>query len=760
MSIIRSLFGRRSLENPSQPLDPWAGDDAGVAGSLSSSGAVVSRTKVLGLAAVWRAVSLISRTVAKLPLGVYRHVHPGREIDPAHPAHAILCTRPNDCMTPFVLKQVLQHHVLTAGNGYAYIARRQDGRPLELWPLNPDRTYPVRANGVLYYVHELQSGELRRLPAADVLHGKGLGYDGMQGYPVLSIARESLGLGLAAQGYGSVYFRNSARASVVLQHPGKLSKDARANLRESWERMHSGLDNAHRTAILEEGMQAKEMSSNAKDAQLLETRSFSVKEVANWFGIPPHKLGDSGTTSYGSLEQENQSFLDDAVDPWLVMWEEECESKLLTDYQRDRCTHSVCFDRFPLVRADLGQRGAFYTQALTSGWMSRDEVRARENMNPIPGGDGSRYFLPLNLGQAGGDPDGPDGPAVAPGSRLLDVPDRRQLADYDCGPAAVQSVCDYWSVGLADRSAYLDALETTRTAGTRPAAILGLLSRLGLVTTAAAEREPADLARWFSQGQPVLCPIQAGEPGAGSSGHWVTVVGTGLGQVFVLDPAAGLRMFTEEDWLSRWHDTDADGTRYDRYAIAVGEELPVQVEEPEDVTEGDDADGDPPSPKPGKASPKPSPKADPKADPKPAGDAARTQALTQAHRALLADVVGRMVRRIGTHARRAAGKPGTFLAWLDAVTSEHRAVIAEALEPAVLALGLVQGRALRPGDLADSLLAEVRTALLDLSGTCTASTLAPSVDTRLAAWETAPGELQAFRNLFPGDDDDVSSRKA
>lgn len=671
---------RRSMENPRKPLDPWSqafGEN--VDGSLSASGIRVNREKALTLGAFWRAVNLISGTVAKLPLGVYRKADPvGIELDPRQPAHRLLRREPNEAMTAFTFKQTLQAHATIHGNGYAYIVRRADGSPCELWPLDPERTYPVRECGKLWFVHELSgSGEKRKLPHCDVLHVMGLSHDGLEGYGLLSKMKEAAGGALAMQAFTNVFYRNNARPNVVLQHPGRLNAEARRNLREGWERMYSGLDNAHRVAVLEEGVSAQAMSINAGEAQLIESKQFSLTDLANWTNLPPHKLGAMTNVSYGSLEQENQAFLDDAIDPWLVRWEEQCELKLLSSYQRARETHCISFDRFPLVRADLQQRGEYYVKAITTGWMSPDEARAREGLNPIPGGAGRAYFFPLNVQPYGIDPDGPDGPAVAPGTELLAVPGLRQEGDYDCGPAAVQAVCRFFGVGPAARADYIDALDTTKREGTRPSAVLSYLSRLdGLVTTAAGGLTVADLGRFFAAGQPVLCPIQSPSPGGGPTvGHWVTVIGTGLGMVFVQDPAAGQTMHTEEDWLDRWADRDADGVSYERYGIAVGRELMAAP-----ITTGGSGGGE-------------------------GND--RQARLTATVRDVLLDAVTRMVRRVRHAAERAAtGGVGRFAAWLQrTMRADHGDAVESSLRLPLAAWEEATGRTgdRLPGGLLDDL---------------------------------------------------------
>jgi len=710
--VVSGLI-RRSLENPRRPLDPW--DQAlgeTIDGSLSVAGVRVSREKALTFSAVWRAVSLISRTVAKLPLGAYRNAHPNRERDADHEADWLLRCQPNDAMTPFVYKQLVVNHVLLEGNHYSYIDRLASSRPVALLPLDPRRTYPVREGKRLWYVHELKGGELRRLDPADVFHVKGLGYDGLTGYNVLSRARDSFGGAIANQAYGGVFYRNAARPNVALKHPGRLSPEARRNLRESWERMHQGLDNAHRTAILEEGLEVVLLTVNAKDAQMIESKQFSLIDVANWFNLPPHKLGANISTSYGSLEQENRNFLDDAIDPWLVAIEEECEAKLLSSYQRNRGTHAIAFDRYPLVQADMQQRGDFYNKAIQSGWMSPDEARGREGMNPMAGGIGKVYFFPLNMARVGGDPDG-DGPAVAPGAKLLKVPDVRQEAPFACGAAVVRSVCDYFGRGARAEAEVIELLGTNKREGTTPAAILGYLSRIGLATVAASEMEVSDLTRRFAEGMPVLCPVQADAPSGTQGGHWVIVIGTGLGHVFVQDPDSaegGRRMIPEEEWLSRWHDRDAEGNAYKQYGIAVAEEIP----EPPAVQQ---------------------PETQP--DPKPA-EADQGGADEAARRGLLCDVLKRMVKRLGTHARRAAGEPRKFGRWLDSIEADHRSVMTEAFAPVAAVLGL--GRA---DHLADMLASEVRAGMLAASE-CQSSELAAKVDEWFSTREATPSSLDTF----------------
>jgi HK97 family phage portal protein len=342
----------------------------------------VSHRKALGYPAVWRAVSLISGDVAKLPLLVYRQNGKNKEPDAKHPAYRVLLRKPNDAMTAFVFKQTLMLHVLTRGNGYAYIDRAANGDVVALLLLDPGAVEPVRVGGVLWYLYRPPGGEWRKLPADDVLHVKGMGYDGLQGYPVLSIAREALGAAIAARDHSARYFANGARPGGVLEHPGKLLDAAIRNLRESWERIHRGLDNAHKIAILQEGVKYVAFNSNARDAQLLETREFDAREVANIFGVPTHKLGDPSKVAYNSLGEENQSYYDDTLSRWLHVFAEEAHDKVLTDKEKAAESHSVDFDYHEIQRANLPQQ-VDYAQKLTqAGIIDVNEARAVFGMNP------------------------------------------------------------------------------------------------------------------------------------------------------------------------------------------------------------------------------------------------------------------------------------------------------------------------------------------------------------------------------------------
>lgn len=375
---------RRNDENPNTPLNLEYPDDAtyGAFGAARSlSGVRVNRRKALGYPAVWRAVNLISGDVAKLPLCVYHQVGRNREAAVDHPAYRLLRRKPNDGMTAFVFKQTIMAHLLTEGNAYAFIDRDKGGRPLNLLLLNPDNTTPIRLGGDPWYVYNV-NGEKRKIPGVDVLHFKGLGFDGLQGYPVLRVAAESLGVALAARDFSGRYFKNDARPGGALIHPGKLTSDARRNMRESWERLHTGLENRHKVAILEEGVTYVPFQVNAKDTQLLQNREFDSREIANIFGVPTHKLGDPSKVAYNSLEQENQSYYDDTLSRWLRLIAEENHDKLLTEEEKAKETHFVDFDYQEIQRANLSAQVTFANTMVAANVIDQNEARAIFGYNP------------------------------------------------------------------------------------------------------------------------------------------------------------------------------------------------------------------------------------------------------------------------------------------------------------------------------------------------------------------------------------------
>jgi HK97 family phage portal protein len=341
-----------------------------------SSGVSVNEQTALNYSAVWAAVQRISGDVGSLPLVLYKRVGDGKEPLRDHPTYRLLHDQPNPDMTAVVFRETMQAHLLTWGNAYAEIDWRGDGRPQALWPIDPSRVTPERdAGGNLYYKVQNYSKADMKFAPENMLHIPGLGFDGTCGYSVIQKARESIGLGIAMERFGGAFFGNGATLGGTLTHPGRLSDQAKKNLRESFNARHRGVDRAHNVGILEEGVVYTPLGVPPDDAQFLESRMFQVTEIARWFQVPPHMLADLTKSAFSNIEQQQIDYYTGTLRRWLVRWEQEINRKLVL------------------------QQGTQFVEHVI-GWLSADDVRAKENMNPLPAEAGRIYLVPINMAPA------------------------------------------------------------------------------------------------------------------------------------------------------------------------------------------------------------------------------------------------------------------------------------------------------------------------------------------------------------------------
>jgi len=415
--MILDQFGRpynASLENPAMSLDdPRTWDDV-IGGPTATAGVRVTPRSVIGYPPIWRGVNLIAGSVAKLPLPVFkREADDSRSRDRKHPAYKLLRRKPNPWMTAFVFKRTLTFHAIFWGNGYAAIFRDRNGKPEELLILSPTETHPIQVNGELWYVTEI-GGKPVKLRARDVLHIRGLSFDGLTGYALIEIMKEALGVGMAVRSYAAKFFGQGTLAGGVLMVPGKFEEKQMANLLASWEKMTEGLKKSHRVAILQDGAKWEKMTVDAEAAQMLQTQEHEVRMAANILQLPPHKLGDNSKSSYNSLEQENRAYLQDSLDPWLCAWESETDDKLLSVEELDNETHYCEFVRAALERTDSKNENDLLIAATNNGQMNLDEARAIRNLPPIPNGEGKKFRIPLNIGVIGEPAPAPTASAPGP----------------------------------------------------------------------------------------------------------------------------------------------------------------------------------------------------------------------------------------------------------------------------------------------------------------------------------------------------------
>lgn len=395
MGIFDSLFGSPGMVGGSHT-------GSGIfhmGGYSTDSGSSVSEYNAPTIPAVYACVGLISDAIAQLPIRVYRETSDGgREHIRGHSIERLLNERPNPRMTAFSFRRAQMAHVLLWGNGYAEVQRKGNGAPNNLWLALPDRTTPeLREDGSLWYRTTLDGDQLT-LEAPDVLHIPGMGFDGVVGYSPVAIARQAMGLARAMESFGAKFYANEGASGGFVQHPGKLSPEALKNLRESLD-AQSGPSQSWRPKVLEEGMSFVQTTINPEDAQFLEGRDFQVAEIARIYRVPLHMIQSvSGSTSWGSgIAEMSMGFVRFTLSPWMIPIEQELRAKLFTAAERES-GYYLKHDVSDLIRGDLQARGNYYTAALDpdTGWLTREEVRAAEDKDPLPEQDsrGGRFARP------------------------------------------------------------------------------------------------------------------------------------------------------------------------------------------------------------------------------------------------------------------------------------------------------------------------------------------------------------------------------
>lgn len=377
-----------------------AGQWLGMGAGLSAAGIQVTEEGSLRYAAVFACVRVIAESVASLPLITYsQEGERGKARARGHPLFRLLHDAPNPLMTSFEFREAMQGHLLLWGNAYAEIEVDGAGRVTALWPLRPDMMEKVEQVGEeMVYTYRLPNGSPVELPGWRVLHLRGLSSNGIVGYsPIQWAAREAIGKGLAIQRYGSAFFRNGARPGGVLTYPGELSQEAIKNIKSAWQDNYGGLANSHRVAVLEQGMDYKEVGIPPGDAAYIEDQKLSALDVARVFRVPPHMIGDLERATFSNIEHQGIEFVTHSLRPWLVRWEQAIEQRLMSSMERESLF--VRFNADGLLRGDTLSRYQAYQIGRQSGFLSANDIRLLEDWNPIEGGD--EYLVPLNMVPAG-----------------------------------------------------------------------------------------------------------------------------------------------------------------------------------------------------------------------------------------------------------------------------------------------------------------------------------------------------------------------
>jgi HK97 family phage portal protein len=379
-------------------------------GGKTNAGVLVSEFSALRLPAVYACVNRIANPVGQFPLRMYRTKKGGgKEVvtSDMHPFAARLGVRPNDLMSSRTVRKTTQGHALLWGNGYLEIERNGRGQAVGLYPLLPDRTRPMRQSGDHWYRTTIDTKTVD-LPSDDVIHIMDQSQDGYCGISQIAMAREAVSMGLAMEAFGGKFFSNEARSGGFLLHPGRLSGNAKQNIRgkdgradeESPAAMldrQGGLDNAHKVKVLEEGMKFVQTTIPPEDAQFLGSREFQIAEIARIFDVPLILLqSNEGTTSWGTgIEQLMIGFVRQTVGPWIDAWEQELNWKLFTIAEREQ-GYYVKFNLNAILRGDMKTRAEFYQKVFGVGGFSPNRILELEDEDPI-GPEGDEHFVPANM---------------------------------------------------------------------------------------------------------------------------------------------------------------------------------------------------------------------------------------------------------------------------------------------------------------------------------------------------------------------------
>jgi HK97 family phage portal protein len=370
------------------------------------AGVTVTIDRAMQLSAVSACVRLLSESIASLPLNVYRRLDGGRRQRVSDlPEARLLHDEPNPLMTSFTWRETSSAHLLLWGNAYSVILRGEGAEPVALLPIMPQYVHVLKqANGELAY-HVNGYGFKRLINQADMLHVPGLSYDGLIGMSPIKYAAQSIGLALAAESYGAGFFGNSARPSGFISTAAKLSADQALALGRAWTANYGG-DKSQGTAVLDNGAKFERVTMPPEEAQFIETRKFQLADIARWYRVPPHMIGDLERATFSNIEHQGLQFVTHTLRPWLVRIEQEITRKLFPARSDGRPSELyVEFNVDGLLRGDLKSRYDAYAVGRQWGWLSTNDIRSRENLEPVPDGD-TDYLQPLNMVPRGQDPQG------------------------------------------------------------------------------------------------------------------------------------------------------------------------------------------------------------------------------------------------------------------------------------------------------------------------------------------------------------------
>lgn len=351
---------------------------------------VFDSDKALTLTSVWNAIRLLSESVSSLPISVYRKENNGDKVeDVNNRIYNLIKFKPNNFQNKITFFEYVMYSVLTDGNSYVQIVRDNSANPVQLIPLNPDYVNIFIKDNELFY--QMDGGSV--LDSADVLHIKLITDDGIEGLSPIDQCAKAINWNLSIEEFGSTFFKNGAKPSSVLSTDRALSETAIERLKNSFNSSYAKLKSSNSTIILEEGLTFKPISISPEQAQFLASRQFGIEEIARIFNIPPHMLKDLSKSSFNNIEMQSQEYVTYTLMPYLTRIEQEMNLKLFRTNELGKTF--VEFNVNGLLRGDVKTRNEAYKTAIQNGYMSINEVRQKENLNSIEGGD--QHFIQMNM---------------------------------------------------------------------------------------------------------------------------------------------------------------------------------------------------------------------------------------------------------------------------------------------------------------------------------------------------------------------------
>ena len=366
-------------------------------GVETDSGIPISERTALNCSVVWACVRVIADTVASLPFHVMQDTDTSKRVASEHPLDWLLYRVPNPEMSALRMRQRMTAECLLWGNSYARRVRRGGtGQTIGLWPIEPDRVTPKRVGEEIVYDVTNARGATEPVSPIDIFHLAGLGFDGLKGQSVVSLARNSIGLAQIQEKFVSKFFASGARKPYILEKPTRFKTDTDFDkFREGWEKTYAGADNFHKAPILEGDIKLRELGMSLDDAQFLGSRQFSVPDICRWFRVQPHLVGDLSRSTNNNIEEQGREFITQTLMYWLCLWEQEGERQLLTPGEQGR--YYLKHNANALLRGNFASRMSGYSIGLQNGFLNPDRVCSLEDWEPLPNGAGQAYHIQLNM---------------------------------------------------------------------------------------------------------------------------------------------------------------------------------------------------------------------------------------------------------------------------------------------------------------------------------------------------------------------------